>query len=197
MANMLKTKVKLKACRQCKAKFEPRNSLQVVCSLDCAKLIGQKKTVRDAKTAQMAQKRELIKEKQANRKRLLELQSLGYFKGKAQDALNKWVTHARDKDRPCISCGKHKRYYDAGHYLARSIRPELALTEININKQCVYCNQYSKNAHHAYRVALIEKIGLDKVELLEGPHEPAKWSKQDLIDTEKKYKELLKNDRPR
>jgi hypothetical protein len=151
-----------------------------------------KNRIRTEKSVLQSKKRELIKEKKATKARLLELEPLSYFKGKAQDALNKWITHVRDKDLPCISCGKYKEYYDGGHYLARSIRPELALTEENINKQCVYCNQYSKNAHHAYREALIKKIGLDKVLWLESPHPLAKWTKAELIEIERFYKEKLK-----
>jgi hypothetical protein len=162
------------------------------CCIDCLAEKVAKNRVKSEKTALKTKKRELINEKKANKKRLLELEPLSYFKGKAQDALNKWITHVRDKDFPCISCGKFKEFYDAGHYLARSIRPALALTEINIHKQCVYCNQYSKNAHHSYRQGLIAKIGIDKVLWLEGHHEPAKWCKQDLIEIERKYKGLLK-----
>jgi len=183
---------KLRKCKNCKAEFMPRLPLQSVCDYKCATEIAIKKRTSEGKKALQQQKRELIEEKKANKKRLIELEPLSYFKNKAQDALNKWITHVRDKDLPCISCGKYKEFYDAGHYLARSIRPALALTEDNIHKQCVYCNQYSKNAHHAYREALILKIGIDKVLWLEGPHEPAKWSKQDLLDIEAEYKLKLK-----
>ncbi len=43
-----------------------------------------------------------------------------------------------------------------------------------------------------YRIRLIKKIGLDKVEWLEGPHEPAKYTIDDLKELIVKYKAKCK-----
>jgi len=46
-----------------------------------------------------------------------------------------------------------------------------------------------------YRQALIEKIGIDKVEWLEGPHEPQKYTVDDLISIKAEYTKRLKDER--
>jgi len=176
---------KLRKCKNCKAEFVPRLPLQSVCDYKCATEIAIKKRTIEGKKALHQQKRELKAAKD-------KIKPLGFFKAKAQAALNKWIVHVRDKGLGCVSCGKMNVTMQGGHYLARSIRGELALTPENIHAQCIHCNLFNKNAHHAYRVELIKRIGLERVEWLESPHEPAKWSKQDLLDIEAEYKLKLK-----
>ena len=43
-----------------------------------------------------------------------------------------------------------------------------------------------------YRIALIAKIGQERVDWLEGPHEPAKYTIDDLKAIHAKYKQLNK-----
>ena len=82
--------------------------------------------------------------------------------------------------------------------MARSIRPELRFHEDNIHKQCVYCNNYNKGrATGEYRPRLIARIGVERVEELEKPHSPAKWTIPELIEIKRIYtlkaKELKKD----
>jgi len=48
-----------------------------------------------------------------------------------------------------------------------------------------------------YRIRLIEKIGQDQVDWLEGPHEPKRYTRDDLQSLKAKYRkmarELIKN----
>ena len=56
-------------------------------------------------------------------------------------------------------------------------------------------NEYAKKTKLVatdYRINLIKKIGLDKVEWLEGQHEPKKYTCEDLKEIELKYKQKLK-----
>lgn len=117
----------------------------------------------------------------------------------AQAACNKYIRE-RDKGLPCISCGSLPNYSDhiggsgiqAGHYKTRGASPELRFEELNIHVQCYRCNvQLSGNIEN-YRINLIKKIGLDKVKWLEGPHEPKKYTCEDLKEIELKYKQKLK-----
>ena len=52
--------------------------------------------------------------------------------------------------------------------------------EDNCHKQCAPCNTHLSGNLVLYRVNLIERIGLHRVEWLEGPHSPLKLSIDDL-----------------
>jgi len=179
--------MKNKKCKvpYCRAIFEPRTPLQSVCSPKCAGIWA----------GILREKKELLQKKEARkeyREAKLKMKRRGEWKSDAQDIINLWIK-LRDYFEPCISCGKHRNAYDAGHYLARSIRPELAFHEDNIHKQCVYCNNYNKGVGSAgYRPNLIKKIGIEKVEELEKPHPPAHHTiefYQGIIST---YKQKIK-----
>ena len=68
--------------------------------------------------------------------------------------------------------------FDAGHFIARGANKSLRYVLFNIHKQCKSCNGGSGNftgkrltVDAQFRQSLIEKIGIDKVEWLEGPHD--------------------------
>lgn len=99
---------------------------------------------------------------------------------KAQIAFNAWVRQ-RDKDEPCISCGKHHEDYDAGHYVPQGSCSFLRFHEWNVNKEGKSCNAFDKFHLIGYRKRLIEKIGLENVEWLEANrHTVKKWSREEL-----------------
>ena len=181
--------IKQKTCRECKGKFTPRNSLQVACSLDCAKLIGQRKTVKDSKIALQSKKRELIAQKEA-------IKPLKYWADKAQIAINRWIVHGRDKDLPCISCGTTSQsvQYAAGHYRTRKAASQLRYNEDNLHKQCNnYCNLKNSGNIAAYRPALIAKIGKDRHDALINNNEVKRWTKEECQAIEAEYKAKLKS----
>jgi len=147
--------------------------------------MAQKKRINSEKVVQKAQKRELMAEKER-------IKSRGDWMKEAQAAFNKWI-RARDIDQPCISCGSHNRSaWDAGHYRTTAAAPELRFNEFNNNKQCVQCNQHQHGNLIEYRIGLIKKIGIDRVEWLEGPHEPAKYTIEQLKEIKAKYSRLAR-----
>ena len=110
----------------------------------------------------------------------------------AQIAFNAYIRQRDEKD-PCISCQRHhKGQYQAGHYLTTGARPELRFEEDNCHKQCQPCNLHLSGNLILYRVALVKKIGLERVEWIEGPHEPAKWTIEQLKEIIATYKAKLK-----
>lgn len=125
----------------------------------------------------------------------------------AQKPFNEFI-RLDDVDKPCISCGRydHEILYsgvggkwDCGHYLSVGARPELRFTKDNAHKQCKSCNGGAGNitrkdftVTQAYRENLIIKIGLERVEWLEGPHPIPNWTIDDLKQIEIKYKKKLK-----
>ena len=111
----------------------------------------------------------------------------------AQKAFNAFI-RARDIDLPCISCDRyHDGRYDAGHYKSVGSSPELRFNEDNCHKQCHWnCNINLSGNIENYRINLVKKIGVDKVEWLEGPHEPKKYTCEELKEIELLYKDKIK-----
>lgn len=170
----------VKSCEVCHQDFAPRNSMQRVCNLRCAR-----------KVPILARKQEKA-EKRRVRARLDALRPLSYWRKQATHAFNAWV-RARDAHLPCISCGRfHEGAHDAGHYLSTGARPELRFDEANCHRQCVPCNQHLHGNLVLYRVNLIARIGLAAVERLEGPHEPKHWSADDLRAIRDEYRARTK-----
>ena len=129
-----------------------------------------------------------------DRERRMAVKPLSYWMKRAQAAVNAYI-RARDAGKPCISCGKpddgsHQRH--ASHYRSVGGHPELRFCELNIWASCSVCNNYLSGNLVPFRAALVAKIGLDKVEFLEGPHEPKRYRKEDYQAIESEYKAKLK-----
>ena len=126
------------------------------------------------------------------RQRKMEVKPIGYWMKRAQSAFNAWV-RARDAGQPCISCGRHHQGQNhAGHYRPAGSNPELRFEPDNCHLQCAPCNSHLSGNLTAYRPALISKIGLERVEFLEGPHEPKRYRREDHQAIEAEYKAKLK-----
>ena len=111
---------------------------------------------------------------------------------RAQTAFNAFIRE-RDNEKPCVSCLRfHAGQYHAGHYKSVGAHSALRFEETNCHRQCSVCNNYRSGNIGEYRSELIQRIGLEKVEWLEGPHEPKKYSCQDLKEIELHYKQKLK-----
>ena len=54
------------------------------------------------------------------------------------------------------------------------------------------CNNYKSGNLSEYRSNLLIKIGLERVEWLEGPHDPVKYTIEDLQEMLSKYQSLNK-----
>ncbi len=72
----------------------------------------------------------------------------------------------RDKDLPCISCGKYNQL-QAGHYYSAGKHELLRFEEDNVHGQCIKCNYYLSGNLIKYREGLIKKIGIERVERLD------------------------------
>jgi len=104
----------------------------------------------------------------------------------AQSAINKYV-RLRDHFKPCVSCGieyqnnKFGGLFDCGHYRARGSANHLRFNLHNMAKQCVRCNRDLSSNSINYRIELINRIGLDKVEALESDNTIRKFDADYLI----------------
>jgi hypothetical protein len=174
--------MKLKKCK-CGAEYQQFTTMQTTC-INCLADKVVKNRVRSEKSALQTKKRELIKEKERIKTRREHLKEL-------QVIFNSYI-RARDKDFPCISSGRFTGSFDAGHYRSVGSCPELRFNELNVHRQTVHDNQHLHGNLIAYRKGLIERIGLDKVEWLEGKHEPQKWTIDQLKELKALYKQKLK-----
>ena len=67
---------------------------------------------------------------------------------------------SRDKEKPCISCGKGPAE-QAGHYYSTSQcpHPSMRFNAMNVHGQCFYCNYYLEGNRQGYREGLIKRYG--------------------------------------
>lgn len=95
----------------------------------------------------------------------------------------------------CISCGRVLpiEQADCGHYVNRQ-HMSLRFSELNCNAQCSHCNRFDEGNMQGYRRGLIDKIGLQKVELLESmKHQVNKLSSFELEAIAKHYQAKTKD----
>lgn len=185
---------KPRKCRFCKAEFVPARPMQIVCDWQCGSaLIAKNKEKADAKKAK-AERAEI-------RVRKDRLKTRRDWINEAQTAVNAFVRF-RDKDKPCICCGKTLREtdsesvggdFDAGHYRSIGSSPNNRFdAERNIHGQKKQCNRYGGGRAVDYRLGLIARIGLEAVEALEADNRTAKWSIDELKAIRDEYREKLK-----
>ena len=157
-----------KVCKVCKEKFLPSRPLQSCCCPSCA--IAWATSVREKK------ERKEVKE------RLAKLKTRSEWLQDLQTEVNK-LRRIQEEGSSCISCDTpyHQiKKKNAGHYLSRGSHPELRFEPLNIWLQCEHCNTHKSGNQIEYRKRLIKKIGIEKVEWLEGPHPPLKMSIVDI-----------------
>jgi len=161
------------AVKTCRASFVPRVSFQSWCSPDCAVVIARHKQEKKRKSLASIERREIKTRKE-------KLKSRAAHAKDTQQAFNEWV-RLRDAALPCVSCGRHHDgQYHAGHYRTVAASPELRFEPLNVHKQCAPCNNHKSGDILNYRIELTKRIGAEAVEWLEGPHEPKKYTIEQL-----------------
>jgi hypothetical protein len=178
---MIRASLKPKKCAACKTVFSPARSMQKVCGPKCAAdwaaKVAEQKAAR-AKRDERKSMREAIEKAKTRGSHLKELQT----------AFNAWI-RARDAGHACISCGRyHKGQWHAGHYRSVGSEPSLRFEPDNVHLQCAPCNTHLSGNLIPYRVNLIKKIGLDRVEWLESAHEPKKYLIAEIVQMKAFYR---------
>jgi hypothetical protein len=172
---MIAKQPKPKKCKNpaCGISFPPQRLGQAVCSPKCGLAIKDvnrekaRKAIADLGRKEIRAAKERIKPK-------------GLYMKEAQTAFNAWVRE-RDAALPCISCGRHHQgKYDAGHYRTVGSNPALRFEPLNCHRQCSPCNTQLSGNIVNYRIALVRRIGAEAVDWLEGPHEPKKYTVEEL-----------------
>lgn len=167
---------KPKKCQNpaCCESFVPFRTGQNVCSPRCALAMKAVNQERARKALDELGRKELRAAKER-------VKPKGQYMRDAQHAFNAYV-RARDAGQPCISCGTTADVqYCAGHYRTTGSCPELRFEPLNVHLQCnKNCNLSKSGNILGYRPRLLEKIGAELVEWLEGPHEPKRYTIEDL-----------------
>ena len=180
----------MKKCRVCRQPFEPRQPMAVVCSLECAKSLA-------ASIRGKAEKQAATKQRKADRERKEKLKTRRDWEKEAQAAFNAFI-RARDADKPCICCGLPLAAgdvggaYDCGHYRSVGSAPHLRYDERNAHAQRKQCNRWGAGRAVDYRLGLIQRIGLERVEALEADQEPRKYTADELKALRDEYRQMLR-----
>ncbi|AVB31237.1 recombination protein NinG [Proteus mirabilis] len=189
-------KLRRRRCKICREWFIPKQSFQNWCSPEHGFELSEQRRNKDREKALAKLKKEnQKKEREAKDKlkaRKLAVKPLSYFTKQAQTAFNAFIRE-RDKDEPCISCGRfHEGQYHAGHYRTTGANPELRFDEDNCHKQCAPCNNHLSGNIENYTPRLIEKIGQERFDRLMGSHELPKWKREDYERIRDHYRAKLK-----
>ena len=174
--------MKSKICKaeSCNNTFTPRAMGHVACSPRCALDIAKAKKIKKHAQETNAMRRQMLSNDRRHQMK------------RAQSAFNDYIRE-RDKDLPCISCGRyHQGQYHAGHYRTVGSNPELRFSELNCHKQCAPCNNHKSGNIVEYRINLKMRIGPEKLAWLEGPHEAQKYTIDDLKEIARLYRHKLK-----
>lgn len=187
---MIPTKAKppkLKVCKTCKAKFAPQRPMAVCCSPFCALTHARSKRAK-------AEKVRLVKDRRETRAALEKHKKLPELIADAQKPFNEFI-RLRDQHQPCICCGRTANdkdlltgsRWDAGHYRSTGSASHLRFNEDNCHRQLVHCNRHGAGRAVDYRLGLIARIGLGRVEALESSNEVHKWTREELIEIKATY----------
>ncbi len=170
-------------CKHCKTTFTPKHFNQKNCMVtdECVGAFLSDLT--------KANNTKWRKEKKERSERL---KTRSEWMQDLQDVFNTFI-RTRDKDKPCISCGTFTGKMNAGHYKSVGGSPELRFNELNVHKQCEYCNTHLSANLIEYRIGLVKRIGVDIVEFLERKdHAPLKLTVEEIKEQIKVYKEKIK-----
>lgn len=185
------TKRKAKRCKICSESFVPVRAIQPTClNFDCqvayANKVSRKGIAERLKT-----------ERKNDRERKEKLKTRSDYMKEAQIAFNAYIRE-RDKDKPCICCGKSLLLdaigggFDCGHYRSVGSAPHLRFDERNANGQRKQCNRYGSGRAVDYRLGLIKRIGIESVMEIEADNEPKHYTIEELKEIKAMYKQKLR-----
>jgi len=152
------------------------------CALELAKADRERKAVKAAK-----------EDRKMTRAKLAAIKPRAKLLAEAQAAVNRYV-RLRDAGLPCIACQRPiTGQVHASHYRSTAAAPELRFDLDNIHAGDAQCNTYLSGNLINYRIGLLARIGKERLEALEGPHSPRKWTREELIQIKAKFVRMAKD----
>jgi len=170
--------MRAKVCKVCKADFNPMRSMQTVCGYKCSVAHAEQLRInREAKAA----RKDLKARKEA-------IKTLADWAKEAQKEFNLFI-RARDAHLACISCWQspNQGQRHASHYRSVAAASHLRFNAWNVHASCAQCNSMKSGNVVEYRIALVQKIGQDRVESLEYSNDPRTFD----IDELKRIKRIF------
>jgi 5-methylcytosine-specific restriction endonuclease McrA len=177
-----------KACANpaCAVQFVPAQLGQKVCGWACGLAIAPANQDQARKAIEQRERREIKVRKEKLKSRADHLKE-------TQTVVNQYI-RMRDAHLPCVSCGRfHDGQWHAGHFRSAGGHPELRFEPLNIWRQCAPCNTHKSGDLVNYRAELVRRIGAEKVEWLEGPHEPQRYTIEQLKEIKAHYRALIRD----
>lgn len=173
--------MKTRKCKYCKQPFEPTVFLQKNCfEPNCVT-----EWLNEVKQKNWKRKKAKLK---------MDLMTVQDYVKLAQTVFNKYI-RLRDKYKPCISCGAKAGTYTitAGHYFP-STNKSVTFNEDNLHGQCWFnCNSSKSGNLAEYRIGLIERIGVERLEQLEAEsRKTRKFTTDELKEIIATYKKKIK-----
>lgn len=163
-------------CAQCRKKVDSSEALygglKAFCCYECLRQYIDSE--RGQKAVQSVKRKDIKERKE-------KLKTAGDYTKEAQAAFNRFV-RIRDAHKPCISSGRPLEQnaigggYDAGHYRSTGAASHLRFNLFNCHGQSKHDNRYLSGNVAEYRIRLIKRIGLERVERLEADNAPRKFT---------------------
>lgn len=169
--------MKPKKCKICAERFTPSRPLQMVCTPACGFIYAKRQ-----------QEKNWMREKKVRKEKLM---TRADWMNLLQKVFNTYI-RKRDEGKPCISCGTTKGQFHAGHYRSVGSCPELRFNQDNVQGQCATCNNHLSGNLINYRINLVHRIGIERVERLEGTNDPLKLTIDEIKELIKHYRNEIK-----
>ena len=187
---MNRATLKVRKCSACRDPFMQQRSMQKVCSPLCAEKDAEARRLKQ-EAARARDERKQDRATRESRKTLPELIA------EADTAFQAFI---RERDRQaghlCISSGQPLDWSgnktDAGHYRSKGAASHLRYNEDNCHAQTKQENRFKAGNAVDYRIHLIARIGLARVEALETSNAPHKWQKDEVRAIRDHYRARLK-----
>lgn len=188
----LRTTLRERRCTVCKGKFKQQRAMQSVCSPACAVVKGRQDTAKQEAAKARA-------DRVATKTALEQFKTKGEWIADVQRVFNAYIRE-RDRDQSCICCGKFfdekdsltGGQWDAGHYISRGHAPHLRFNEDNVHKQLKGHNRPGGTTRAQFRDGMIDRIGQNRVELLEADNTPRHYTIDDLKRMKAEYAAKLR-----
>lgn len=176
-------------CKVCGEYFVPKfHDIRIRwCSPEHGAILAMEEREKEkvkAEAKRIREQKEAEKEGRKRRKAKREsLKSKSQWDKEAQSAFNRYI-RIRDEGKPCVSCGNPligKSNYltgsaiDASHYRSRGAASHLKFNVFNVHSACTRCNRQLSGNAVEYRIRLIHRIGLKRVERLEADNAPRRF----------------------
>lgn len=182
----------MKKCKVCGVEFSPNNSIQKVCSVNCAIDFAKKKSEQEEVKVQKKEKQEWASRKKEMKEKI---KTLSDYQNDLQKEINK-IVRLLDRKHECISSGNSAGSTgQAGHLFSRGAFPSLRFNLHNIWLQSVHDNLYLSGNFNGFRTRLIEKFGasyFEYIENLRAEYPSLKLSKEELVEAKNICKEIIK-----